>query len=222
MKLRSFPVLVACILLIMRSLPVSAQSSVNLGAEVVSRYVWRGLDQGGGAPAVHPALGYQYTTKDGNHVFAISAWGAYTLSGSASEEVDLILEYCYRELFSVSVSDYFFPGLYTGSRNNYFNYNPDSTGHVIEAAVAFTGNNKIPVTALFAMNVYGNDARIANPDSSLGRIACSKYLELGFVYSFRWFDLNARIGAALDAPDTRISPEGYYMNPRAGIINIGV
>lgn len=222
MLCRLLPILVTCLLLFLRTLPVSAQSSVSLGAEVVSRYVWRGLDQGGGAPAVHPVIGYQYTTKDGNHAIGISAWGAYTLSGNASEEVDLILEYSYREMFSVSVSDYFFPGLYTGSRNNYFNYNPDSTGHVIEAAVGFTGNNKIPVTALFAINVYGNDARIANPDSTLGRIAYSKYLEVGFVYSFKWFDLNARIGAALDAPDTRITTEGYYLNPRAGVINVGL
>jgi hypothetical protein len=86
----------------------------------------------------------------------------------------------------------------------------------------FTGNNKIPVTAMFAMNVYGNDARKMENDSTVGGIALSKYLEVGFVYAFKQFDLNAFIGAALDKPDKSYAPTGYYMNEKAGIINVGV
>jgi hypothetical protein len=200
----------------------SAQSSVTFGADLMSRYIWRGLDLGGKSPAIQPNLKYAYISKNEKHCVSLGGWGSYTLNGTANDELDLTLGYTWNKMVGVMVTDYFFPGLNTGDKDKYFIWNADSTGHVLEGCVMFTGNNKIPVTAMFAINVYGNDARRMENDSTTGNIAMSKYLEVGFVYAFKQFDFNAWIGAALDKPDTAFAPTGYYMNDKAGIINAGV
>ena len=199
-----------------------SQSSVSFGADLMSRYIWRGLDLGGKSPALQPGIKYAYTTENQKHAISLAGWGSYSLAGTANDELDLTLGYTWNKMVGVMVTDYFFPGLNAGDKDKYFIYGADSTGHVIEACVMFTGNNKIPVTAMFAMNVYGNDARKMENDSTVGGIAMSKYLEVGFVYSFKQFDLNAWIGAVLDKPDTGYGPTGYYANDKAGIINVGV
>jgi hypothetical protein len=209
-------------LIVLQTIHTSAQSTVSFGADLMSRYIWRGIDLGGKSPAIQPSLKYACTTKNEKHTVALGAWGSYSLAGNVNDELDLTLSYTWNKMVSLMVTDYFFPGLNAGEKDDYFVYKADSTGHVIEACVMFTGNNRIPVTAMFAMNVYGNDARKMLNDTTPGNIVLSKYLEVGFVYSFKQFDLNAFIGAALDKPDTDFAPAGYYANDKAGVINIGV
>jgi len=199
-----------------------SQSVLSFGADLMSRYIWRGLDVGGPSPSIQPSLAYNFTSKNGVHSLSVGAWGAYTFSGTANEEVDLFVSYTLFDMVSLTVTDYFFPGLNTGEKNNYFVYSPDSTGHVFEGMISFNGTKKIPVTLLFAMNFYGNDAREMQNDSVQGKIVMSKYIELGFIHDFNLFHFKAFVGAALDKPDTRFDPTGYYMNKKAGIINIGI
>lgn len=201
---------------------IQAQSTVSFGADLMTRYIWRGVDVGGQSPSIQPSLAYNFTSKNGVHSLSVGAWGAYTFSATACDEIDLFISYTMFDMVSLTVTDYFFPGLNTGEKDNYFVYSPDSTGHVFEGMISFNGTKKIPVTLLLAMNFYGNDARKMKNDSVQGNIVMSKYLELGFIHSFNFFDFKAFIGAALDKPDTRFSPEGYYFNKKAGIINIGI
>jgi len=201
---------------------IQAQSTVSFGADFMSRYLWRGLDLGGPSPSIQPSLTYNFASKNGVHSLSVGAWGAYTFSATANEEIDLFVSYTLFDMVSLTVTDYFFPGLNTGEKNNYFVYSPDSTGHVFEGMLSFNGTKKIPVTLLFAMNLYGNDARKMQNDSVQGNIVMSKYLELGFIHTFKFFDFKAFIGATLDNPDTRFAPLGYYGNKEAGIINIGI
>jgi len=201
---------------------VRSQATVSFGADLMSRYIWRGLDVGGPSPSIQPSLAFNYTSKNGVHSLSVGAWGAYTFSGTANEEVDLFVSYTLFDMVSLTVTDYFFPGLNPGEKDKYFIYSPDSTGHVFEGMISFNGTKKIPVTLLFAMNFYGNDARKMKNDSVQGDIVMSKYVELGFIHSFKFFDFKAFIGAALDKPDPKFAPTGYYMNKEAGIINIGI
>jgi len=196
---------------------------VQIGADVMSRYIWRGINLGGSSPSIQPWIKYTISTKGSAHALTIGAWGAYTFSNTSNQEVDLSLIYTYQKIISLSVTDYFFPEMYAGTgRNRYFNYSQDSTCHVFEGTVSFNGTEKIPVTVLFSMNLYGNDARKINSDGSLGKIFMTKYMELGYKKNVSGVDLNAFVGATLDKPDQHRGETGFYGNQTSGIINLGV
>jgi len=199
------------------------ESPLQLGADVMSRYIWRGVNLGGNSPSIQPWIKYNVVSKDKAHVFTAGTWGAYTFSPTSNQEVDLYLAYTFKNVISFTVTDYFFPELYsTGERSRYFNYHQDSTCHVYEGIISFNGTEKIPFTLLFGMNFYGNDARRINSDASSGQIFMTKYVELGYKKNIQGIDFNAFIGAALDQPDQERGELGFYGNENAGIINLGV
>jgi len=197
-------------------------SPVQLGADLMSRYIWRGVNLGGNSPSIQPSLKLNLATKDNFHALTIGAWGAFSVSELSFQEADLYLTYTFKEMIGLTVTDYYFPSDVTSARNNYFNYDAATTGHVFEGAINFNGTVKIPFTFMFAMNFYGADKRRVNEDGTSGNIFFSKYAELGYKNSIKGVDLNAFIGAALDNPDETNGEEGYYYNSSAGIINLGV
>jgi len=199
------------------------ESPVQLGADVMSRYVWRGVSLGGSSPSIQPWLKYNMTSKDSNHVLTAGAWGAYTFSQTSNQEVDLYLTYTFKNVISLTVTDYFFPEYYSSdNRNNFFNYDKDSTCHVFEGIISFNGTEKIPFTFLFGMNFYGNDARKIKSDGSAGNIFMTKYVEFGYKKNIKGVDFNAFIGAALDKPNTDKGELGFYGNKTSGVINLGL
>jgi len=141
------------------------ESPFSTGADLVSRYVWRGLNFGS-SPSLQPFLKY----SKGN--YGIGAWGAYTTSINApAQEMDLYAYYTISDIFTVTLTDYFFPT--DGAANNYFEYNNDLTGHVFEGMVSFEGTEDLPLTVAAAINFYGTDNQ-------------SMYFEAG--YSFKHID----------------------------------
>ena len=83
------------------------ESPFSVGADIMSRYVWRGLDYGA-APSIQPYLEF---SAGG---FAIGAWGAYTTGFSTAnilgiQEMDLYATYTIADIVTVGVTDYFFP-----------------------------------------------------------------------------------------------------------------
>jgi uncharacterized protein (TIGR02001 family) len=122
--------------------------SVSIGADVVSRYVWRGLDFGE-SMAVQPAL----TLGAGG--FEFGAWGSYSISadGASANENDLWAAYTITTesgaSIAVGVTDYYFPG-------------PGATGfsykdaHTWEVSLAFSGPETFPLS-LFAGLVTDDD-----------------------------------------------------------------
>lgn len=205
------------------SLQAQEESPLQIGADIMSRYVWRGVDLGGNSPSIQPYINYNLSTSDSKHVLTLGVWGAYTFSETSNQEVDIFATYTFNELLSLTVTDYFFPGLYnTKERSRYFNYNADSTCHLFEGIASFNGTEKIPVTFLFAMNFYGNDVRKIKTDGSEGPIFMSKYVEVGYAKTLNDIDFNAFIGATLDKPDKDRGETGFYGNEKAGLINIGI
>jgi hypothetical protein len=220
--LRAF---VALIFLSLATVNVFSQdeSPLQLGADFMSRYIWRGVNLGGSSPSIQPWISYNFSTNNSSHAFTVGAWGAYTFSQTSNQEVDLYLAYTFKDVISLTVTDYFFPGYYsTGERSRYFNYDNDSTCHVFEGIISFNGTEKIPFTFLFGMNFYGNDARRTNSDDSSGRIFMTKYVELGYKKNIKEVDFNVFVGAALDKPNVDRGEIGFYGNEASGIINLGV
>jgi hypothetical protein len=199
------------------------QSPFQLGADIMSRYIWRGMNLGGSSPSIQPWMKFDFLAGSPNHSLTVGAWGAYTFSNTAGQEVDLFLIYSYKEFLSFTITDYFAPGINpTYGRGSFFNFNSDSTSHVLEGAVSFNGTQTFPLTFLFAMNFYGNDARRINNDGSAGKIMMSNYFEAGYRADIGGVALNLFVGATLNQSDESAGEVGYYGNTSAGIINLGI
>ncbi len=190
--------------------PVAAQSKFTLdpGLDLMSRYIWRGLDFGN-SPAIQPAL--ELTNKK----FTVGAWGSYATNDANFQEADLYVSYTLKELFTFTVTDYFFPDGDT-SENKYFDYQKDETGHVFEGAVSFNGTEKVPLSLMVATNFYGDDARKVND-----KIQYSTYIELKYSRSIGPTDFDLFIGGTPNKPDRDKGETGYY-GPYEGIINVGL
>ena len=108
----------------------------NLGADLVSRYIWRGKDYGN-SPAIQPNISFSFAG------LKIGAWGSYGViyrenTGNYSE-FDPYISYTWK-WFTIGVTDYFYPnGITPNNNNRYFNYNSKTTGHTFEGSLTFTG-----------------------------------------------------------------------------------
>ena len=202
-----------------------ASSPFSVSADLSSRYIWRGLNLGGSSPSIQPGIEYGFGSE--NHSFAIGAWGAYSLSGTQQgQEADLFLSYTFKELLSITVTDYYFPDEAVGV-HDYFNYNGGQTGHLLEAAIGFAGTEKIPFSVMFAMNVWGDDSQKYEEQSGAmvitDGIVMSKYLELGYSADFKGVAMDLFAGVCLDSPKVHLGePTGFYRQQSAGLINLGM
>ncbi len=191
----------------------SGSSNFSIGADLVSRYIWRGLNLGGSSPNVQPYLEYSF----GKSGLAIGAWGSYSLGyGTAGTEADLYLSYTPVDPLTITVTDYFFPSDVPFGVNDYFNYKKDQTGHTFEGMITFNGTESFPVYATFAMNFYGVDGTDENGDNYN-----AKYLEVGYNGSAGDVDLSTFMGLALDDPKEEQGAAGWYGNS-FGVINLGI
>ncbi|MFH1118411.1 MAG: TorF family putative porin [Bacteroidota bacterium] len=186
------------------------ETSFNSGVDIMSRYIWRGLDLGGSSPSIQPTLEYNL----GN--FTLGSWGAFSMSdGLKVQETDLYLSYNIKDIFSLMITDYFYP-VDTLENNNYFEYNEDKTSHLLEFSALFNGTEKIPFTLLAAVNFWGDDAL-----KSDGKKQFSTYLELGYNGTIKEVDYNIFLGFTPTSPDQEKGESGFY-GPYAGVVNCGI
>ncbi len=154
----------------------------NLGADFVSRYVWRGCELDP-YPHIEP---YATIDLDLSDQFNLN-FGVYSSYGFAGEyaENDFILELGYESEFgtlTAKVADYFFPFLHIP----FTNFTNDTTGaHTVETSLAYTGTESFPIRFLISQNVHGYD-----PDIH------SLYLEAGLFTTINDIDFDIFIGAA--------------------------
>ena len=127
---------------------VTAQDKfeVSLGAEVVSKYVWRGFDQASGT-SVQPSLGLAYKG------ISLSAWGSTSVTDLEPKELDLTLAYSIGG-FGIAVTDYW----WSGESGKYGHY---KESHYFEGALSYNFGDKVPLTLSAAMMFAGADK---NPD----------------------------------------------------------
>jgi len=145
---------------------VNAQNesvSYNVGADVVSSYVWRGVPQEAtkGTPNIQP---YASLTTGS---LTLGFWGSGSFIGNV-KEVDIYATYAINKLFSATLTDYNWNFL-----QRYFSYG-SGTDHVFEATVSYAGVESLPLSASLNTMFYGADKK-TNGDQ-----AYSTYLELGY------------------------------------------
>ena len=188
------------------AMPLRGQEApeVSLGVDLVSRYIWRGINVGD-APSVQPSLSLEVRG------FEIGAWGAYSLSNeiTGGDEIDLWLGYGF-ELpgggeAGLVLTDYYFPN--AGEPFSNFNNYDDEDGpgaHILELGGSFTFPS-FPLTLAGYVNVY-NDA------------GNNIYLQADYPFMVGETSLNLFAGAT---PGSEDNPDLYGTEDFA-FINLGL
>ncbi len=147
----------------------------TVSADVVSSYVWRGMDCG--SAAIQPTLGIAYKG------LSLTAWGSYGLvDTNDAKEFDLTLAYTTGGV-NIGITDYWF----NTPEARYFLYDAHKTSHVFEANVGYDFG---AASIQWFTNFAGNDG--LNKD---GKRAYSSYLELSAPFKLASADWSATIGA---------------------------
>jgi len=138
----------------------AVQADVGIGADLVSRYVWRGTDFGNSA-AIQPSISYTSGSVE------IGAWSSWALITGDGNENDLYVTYSNGPI-SVTITDYFFPG------NDFFSFSADDSTHTIELSAAYS-SGKIGIMAAYnvsggenAFYAEGSYELMSNDDASAG------------------------------------------------------
>ena len=175
-----------------------ATAQLQVNADIMSRYIWRGLDFGN-SPSFQPAL----TVAVGN--LRIGTWGAYSVGaqgGSAFAEHDLWASYSVQNAagtFTAIYTDYYYPS----AGLKYFDYGGKGSGaHTLEVGLGYALPEDVPLTLTGYVNVH-ND-----PDNSV-------YLQAN--YLLRVDGVSLDIFAGFTA-----SRGAWYAASNASMINIGV
>ena len=161
----------------------TAQDEVEttVAADVVSTYVWRGMECG--SAAIQPTLGIGYKG------LSLSAWGSYGLvDTNDAKEFDLTLAYSTGG-FNIGITDYWF----NTPEERYFLYDANKTSHIFEANIGYDFG---PAAIQWFTNFAGNDGY--NKD---GKRAYSSYVELSAPFKLASVDWSATVGAVPYATD---------------------
>ena len=187
-------------LLLFGAATAKAQDTVEttIGTDLVSGYVWRGLELGD--VSMQPTLGVSYKG------LSLSAWGSVGLSNPAdTKELDLTLAYTIGG-FNVGVMDYWFnTGL--DLQNRYFKYTAGETNHVFEANIGYDFGF---ASLQWYTNFLGNDL-VADSD----KLAYSSYFEINVPFTLGGVDWTATAGAVPFATD-------FYGTDRFAVTNLAL
>ncbi|MBE6271517.1 MAG: hypothetical protein E7101_11300 [Prevotella ruminicola] len=157
-----------------------AQDEVETTVEtdVVSQYVWRGLDLG--QTSLQPTLGISYKG------LSLSAWSSVGLTNANDpREIDLTLGYTISGL-NISITDYWVTGG-LDPENRYLRYNAHSTNHVFEANIGYDFG---PLSLQWYTNFAGNDG-LTRKDKR----AYSSYVEANVPFKLGGCNWLATLGA---------------------------
>jgi hypothetical protein len=131
----------------------------SFGTDVVSRYIWRGLDFGDGL-SLQPYIAYTHGPIE------IGAWSSWGVTSNRANENDLYVTYSTGPV-SITVTDYFFPAF--GANDAFLDYS-DKGGHTIEVSASVAQG---PISLLGAINVLEFKDELAKTQNTL-------YIEGGF------------------------------------------
>jgi len=182
--------------------------SLNAGADIVSLYIWRGLNVND-AVNIQPALTLSISG------FSSGFWGSYGFSNDSSyntfgQELDTWISYSYAFENGLSigaiVTDYYFPnaGIPWGNWDNYDS--PDGPGaHTIETGLLLKGPNSFPLAVSGFINVYNDEGN-------------NTYFQIDFPFTVAEVPVNFFIGASGGSQEHH----EYYGTESFNVTNIGV
>jgi hypothetical protein len=199
-------------------------AALNFGADLMSRYVWRGIDFGN-SPAVQPNFSFSWKGLN------IGCWGTYafakqsvrvndttTIDAGTYAETDLYISYTFK-WFTLMVFDFFtINGLNPNEGNRYFDYRNATTGHTFEGSVTFDGPGKFPLQFTASTMFYGadKDQDSAGVYGHGSQNNFSTYFELAC--KIKW----QKIGVDLKPFIGGIPFGSSWYGPYAGVTNLGL
>ncbi len=194
------------IILLITSLSITYEataSEFDFGADIMNRYVWRGRDYGN-SPNIQPYIEYNIGG------FTVGTWGAFSIDTDVYQELDLYVNYNVADFFTIGITDYYFP-MYQSSnpafKINYFDYDSETTGHIIEGNLKFGSWEKFPVSIQAHVAFYGDDQNLD------GDQLYSAYFELGYSGSLKKTDYVIYLG---------LTPEKGLYGDSFGVVNLGI
>ena len=146
--------------------PAAAPAEIGLGADVVSRFVWRGADFGD-AVSVQPGIAWS------KEALEIGAWSSWAISGSGANENDLYVTYSVGQV-SVTVTDYYYP--VRGAPGDFFNFSDEDEVHILEASA---GVDLGMASVMAAFNFLGDADDSYWVEASVPLAALSGDVEVG-------------------------------------------
>lgn len=171
----------------------------SLSGDIKSRHTWRG-------GLTCSAWNVQPTLNMNIKNLTLGAWGCYTVDNSYSE-IDLYASYKLGN-FSATLLDYYNP-IEGVKKNDFFNYNADTTRHLVDVNVKFHGTTNFPVYIMASTMIYGVDKK---PNTTQNRY--STYFEAGYT-------LNLNADQRVDFFMGGTPHKSYYAN-KAAIVNVGM
>ena len=146
--------------------------TVDVGADLVSSYVWRGMYQTGAS--IQPALSLSAFG------FTLGTWGSTDFS-TLSKEVDFYLSYEFKG-FTASIGDFW----WLGEGASYFR---NAGSHHLEAGLGFTFPEKFPLSLGVYTMLTGNEDKDEDD-----RRFYSTYISASFPFSIGKVDCETGIG----------------------------
>lgn len=180
----------------------SSKVSLSFNADLVSRYIWRGLPLSL-SPNIQPYASLTY--KD----LSFGAWSSYAFAAPYAE-IDLYLSYTV-SLFTLTLNDYFNEDETDMTINDCFKWNNSggvNTPHALEGVITYNGTESLPLSLTAATFFYGNDK-----DTTDNKNFYSTYLEIAYKFSINENELKLFAGGTIN--------KGLYAD-KAAIINTGV
>lgn len=175
-----------------------SSSSFDLGLDIQSRYVWRGIQFGGNSSSLQPYI--EYSTGK----FAFGAWGAYSTGGMVvGQESDLYATFNASDNLAFTLTDYFFPA--EGGAGDYFKYN----GHVLELTAGYAAGDW---GFTVATNIAGNSDKSGVDQYQ----SYSTYAEISYGTTVGATDFGFFLGGVF------LDDAGYYLTEGSGLINLGI
>ena len=174
--------------------------STSLGADIVSRYVWRGVDFGQSA-SIQPSL----SIAGGG--LEVGTWASYSISadGASANEHDVWVSYSFdlgsAGSLTLGVTDYYFPKPDT---LRWSNFEGDGNGsHWIEPYVSFTSSGAFP------FSIFGGVFAHNDPDKSIYLEVSAPPTMIGGV------EMGLTAGAVTGKSE-------YYGVDKASLVNLGI
>lgn len=184
-------------------------SSFNIGSDLVSRYVFRGVDYGN-SPSIQPFISYRING------FEVGYWGAFSIS-DFYKEIDFYLKYSVFG-FTFVLSDYFVPsvtGVPTSKDTRYFVFDNKTTAHTFEFSLEYQLPQEFPLKLYGAVYFFGNDKYFGfdKDKDEKGENYYSSYFEIGYPLTVSENKLDIFLG---------LTPKAGAFGNSFGVVNLGV
>ncbi len=166
--------LMAAVAVLTTSVTTAKAADLELGADLVSSYVWRG--------AYTTGASFQPNITLGLGDFSIGAWGSTPIGFSleGAKEVDFSVGYAIGD-FSIGLTDYW----WSGQGLSYFE------DHYFEATLAYYFGDKFPLTLAVSTMFAG-----ADKDEVTGDQLYSTYIDLSYGFAIKDVDCAFGVGVS--------------------------